>query len=311
MIAHAKQPKLNYKKLEPHPLGARFPMMDEKDYLRLKQSIKDNGFDQKQPIILFEGKILDGNNRYTACAEVRGSSPAFTVFEGTYGEAIELVIMKNLARRNLNPSQSAAIGAELVEDMEKAETEAKAAAKAAKAAGKKADKVKVRGTGEKTARAAKIVGVSARSVAKAKALKENAPEAFEQVKAGAVKLNKASKKAEAKISEKTRHTDAFAAAKAHIEKLVSADFALIAEKKLKAKEVIKLSGCEKAEILRIQPLIEAGWSLSAALGYKSVQLSLAHPMREFIKRCIFQNGTISWSCKAEGKEFRADIIEIK
>jgi hypothetical protein len=304
-------PKLNYKKLVPHPLGALLPPMADPEYDKLKEDLKKHGYDKKKPIILFEDKILDGNNRYTACAGIRGVEPVFEVFEGTVKEAVELVVRNNLARRNLNPSQSAAIGADLVEAMEEAELEAKAAAKAAKQAGKKAEKVKVRGTGEKTARAAKVVGVSARSVAKAKALKAADPKQFAKVKKGELKLNSAAKKAEAKISEKARQTEEFAKAKAHLEKIISADFAHTAENKLKSKDFIHLSGLEKAEIIRIQPLIEAGWTLSASLGYKSVQLSPVHPMRQFINRCIAQNGSFSWTCKVEGKEFRADIIEIK
>ena len=52
-------------KYENHPLADIFPMMEEKDLKALADDIKANG--QRESGLLYEGKILDGRNRYAAC----------------------------------------------------------------------------------------------------------------------------------------------------------------------------------------------------------------------------------------------------
>lgn len=301
-----KQPALsiNLKKLEPHPLGAMFPPMGDEEYDRLIASMKERGFDSDQKIVLFEGKILDGNNRYTGARKAR-VEPLFTEFKGTPIEAMSYVVGKNLARRNLTPSQSAALGAELVEMMDKAEKAVrdaeKAAAKEAKKAGKEpAKKEKKKAQGRKTARAAKVVNVSERSVAAAAALKKSDPAEFEAVKTGSKRLHGAQTAAERKSEE-------FARAKEILEKAIDADFALLAEKSLPAKDVVRMSELDSSEIKRIKPLIESGWKLKPALGYKSTSLQLVHPMRSFIDRAVANGGQLSWEAEAYGKKFTVEI----
>lgn len=311
----SKQPELNLKKLQPHPLGAMFPPMGDEAYAQLKSSLKTRGFDADEAIVLFEGGILDGNHRYTACKATR-VEPQFTKFKGDYGDAVEYVIGKNLGRRHLTLSQSAALGAELIEKMEAAEAAEKAAAKeaakAAKAAGKKPEAPKRKpAKGTKAARAAKAVGASTRNVAKARALKKSDPEKFEAVKAGKEKLGPAAKEDQKKQSAADKAGDAFAAAKQRIRE-VDEKLALDAENKLTAKEVISLSLLTAAEMNRIKPLIEAGWKLKAALGYQSTNLGLAHPLRAYIDRCMAQNGTFGpYTIEAYGKSYVVNIDEQK
>ena len=52
-------------KLEPHDLSKLFPPISDEDFNRLAADIKLNGL--HQPIVRYQGKILDGNNRYRAC----------------------------------------------------------------------------------------------------------------------------------------------------------------------------------------------------------------------------------------------------
>ena len=87
-----------------------FPLMGEDDRKRLKSDIERNGYDKSQPVVLYQGKVLDGINRCEICAEL-GVEPVTREFNGTETEAIEFVIRTN-KRRNLTSSQWAAIAAE-------------------------------------------------------------------------------------------------------------------------------------------------------------------------------------------------------
>lgn len=56
-------------KYEFHPLAKSLPLMHEPDFSEFVQDIKENG--QLLPIGIFEGKILDGRNRYLACQKLK------------------------------------------------------------------------------------------------------------------------------------------------------------------------------------------------------------------------------------------------
>lgn len=84
--------------------------MLSEDYERLKNDIKTNGFDPKQPIYLYEDAILDGYNRQQVCDEL-GVRAFYEDFIGSNIEAINFVMRTN-KRRNLTSSQWAAIAVE-------------------------------------------------------------------------------------------------------------------------------------------------------------------------------------------------------
>jgi len=87
-----------------HPLCKLFPPMVADQYNTLADDIRANG--QFEPIILFEGMILDGRHRYKACINI-GIEPKFKEFDGT--DALAYVISQNLSRRHLDESQRALI----------------------------------------------------------------------------------------------------------------------------------------------------------------------------------------------------------
>ena len=89
--------------IEQHPLGKMYPVMTGPDFLALKNSINSVGL--LDPIIMHEGKCLDGWNRLRACMEL-GIEPATAEFKGE--NALEFVVGKN-ARRNLTTGQKAII----------------------------------------------------------------------------------------------------------------------------------------------------------------------------------------------------------
>jgi N6-adenosine-specific RNA methylase IME4/ParB-like chromosome segregation protein Spo0J len=90
--------------LEAHPAAGLFPMMDEQRHAELVADIREHGL--LVPIVLCEGKILDGRNRYRACLEL-GVESETCLFDGTNTEAINYVWSANFHRRHLTSSQAA------------------------------------------------------------------------------------------------------------------------------------------------------------------------------------------------------------
>ena len=90
-------------KLEQHPLSRAFPGMAEEEFQDLVNDINSHG--QREPGVLYEGKVLDGWHRYLAC-EKAGIPFAHEELEGL--DPVAYVVLKNLRRRHLNASQRAA-----------------------------------------------------------------------------------------------------------------------------------------------------------------------------------------------------------
>ena len=67
-------------KYERHQLSASWPDMAEEDFVALKDSIAYSGL--IEPITLFEGQILDGWHRYSACIQTE-TAPKFEEFLGS------------------------------------------------------------------------------------------------------------------------------------------------------------------------------------------------------------------------------------
>lgn len=193
-----------------------FPEAKHEDYQRLKQDIEQNGFDESQPIMLYQGDILDGWNRQKACDEL-GVKPEYQRFQGTDAEAIAYMMRTN-KRRNLNSGQWATIAVEaeeLVNAIKKhveAESNRKRqlSAEGNKNAKKTIDDEKQSGqkivptvkadqkaTGkieDKAAhKTAELFSTNRTYVNQAAKLKAEAPQVFEQVKAGTMRMTDAAK----------------------------------------------------------------------------------------------------------------------
>jgi hypothetical protein len=100
-------------KYPPHPIADIFPMLDptSAEFLALVEDIKEN--DLREPIVIYEDKILDGRNRYLAL-EISGREIKDTHFKKYYGtDPIGFVLSANLHRRHLNESQRAMVGAKM------------------------------------------------------------------------------------------------------------------------------------------------------------------------------------------------------
>lgn len=89
---------------ELHPLCTLFPRVVGAEFDALREDIKTNGL--RQAIVLHDGMILDGGNRYRACIEA-GVEPTYVPFTG--GNLVSFVLSANLHRRHLKEGQQAAI----------------------------------------------------------------------------------------------------------------------------------------------------------------------------------------------------------
>jgi hypothetical protein len=136
--------------LEIHPLALAFPEYRKEDFEKLTNDIRNQGL--RQPITLFEGRVLDGRNRVEAMKKAGKIS-----FEGTFEEARAYVVSMNDIRRHLTTSQRAAVAAELA------------------TLPRGGDRSKPQNCGLPTRDAAKQLKVSPRSVETAKAVKKADP----------------------------------------------------------------------------------------------------------------------------------------
>lgn len=150
-----------------HPLADIFPMIAEADLKVLAADIAANG--QVDPILLLDGKVLDGRNRQAACA-LAGIEPHYTDFGGA--DPVSFVLSKNLHRRHLSESQRA-MAAAMIVDWERGINQTTAGAANLQAR-----------------RAAEKLSISERSVFSAKRIREHgAPELIEAIRSGKVAVH--------------------------------------------------------------------------------------------------------------------------
>lgn len=95
--------------LEIHPAAEIFPMMSGGDLTALKDDIRQNG--QRERIVMFDDKVLDGRNRYRACQEL-DIEPEVCELESC-PDPVAYVLSLNLHRRHLTEGQRAAVAAKI------------------------------------------------------------------------------------------------------------------------------------------------------------------------------------------------------
>ena len=91
-----------------HDLANVFPLIEGDEFAGLVADIGKQGL--LEAIVLLDGKILDGRNRYRACLEA-GVEPHFEEFDGE--DPVAFVVSKNVARRHLDESQRALAAARI------------------------------------------------------------------------------------------------------------------------------------------------------------------------------------------------------
>ncbi len=174
--------------LQQHPLSAAFPAMSDEDFAALKDDIEVNG--QREPVMIFEGMVLDGWHRYRACLDLGLKPQHFTFPEGD--DPVAFVKGANLHRRHLTASQRAI--AEVALHQWAPAGKPKAAANAAAAAGLPAT----------TDSMAKDANVSPRMIRDAKVVHKAG--LSEPVRDGAMTLEKAAAVARGKPTKPKKTT---------------------------------------------------------------------------------------------------------
>ena len=175
--------------LEHHEIAQIFPMMGEEEFSALVADIRRNGL--RTPVVLYEGKILDGRNRYRACLEA-GTESETTEYEGN--NPVGYIVSVNLHRRHLSSSQLAACAVEAEALMERLEAEAR------ERQGARTDIKELfpeSKAGQARDTAAALFGTNPHYIQDAKKIRAEAPEAFKQVKAG--------KKTISQVNREIRH----------------------------------------------------------------------------------------------------------
>lgn len=162
---------------EHHEIASIFPLFAGSELEALTQDIKTHGL--REAIWLYEGKILDGRNRYLACG-LAGVMPSFRQYEGV--DPVGFVVSLNLHRRHLNESQRGMVTANiarLAHGVKKHKTDEDAQICASPI--------------PTQTEAAQMLNVSRRTVQHARAVQdEGAPELIEQVVRGNVAVSAAS-----------------------------------------------------------------------------------------------------------------------
>ena len=155
--------------MEFQELANIFPMMEDAKFDDFCQDILASGL--REPITTFQGKILDGRNRYNACLKV-GIKPEYQEWNGE-GDPLPFVLSKNLHRRHLNETQRAIV-----------------AEKLANMPAHRPDKSANLPTYSQDV-AAKLLNVSVRTIGNVRKAKKVAPQFVKQMESGKMTANQA------------------------------------------------------------------------------------------------------------------------
>ena len=181
----AKKKKQATKEYEIHPAALAFPEMGTSAFEALKKSIKENGL--HHPIVLHEGKIIDGKHRYKACLEL-GIEPKTETWDGK-GSLTDFISDMNINRRDVTKNQRYAIALKLKNSYAK---EAKERQRLSKGRGKKGSCTEHKPIDARKM-ACRKAGVSEHSLSAVQTLHEKARDLFDAVFDGYMALSKAMK----------------------------------------------------------------------------------------------------------------------
>jgi hypothetical protein len=166
-----------------HPAANLFPLMPDDELQTLAHDIKANGL--RNPIIIVNGKVLDGRNRLLAC-KLAGVRPEFQPRNAErLGSPVTWVLSQNLHRRQLTATQRAFVAVE---------AEKLFAVEAKERQGARTDikaKLPEGSKGQARDKAAGACDVSPRYVQDAKKIAAKSPETAAAAKTGTISMAEA------------------------------------------------------------------------------------------------------------------------
>ena len=169
--------------LQFHPIANVFPLIEGEEFKALVEDIREHGV--LEPIWLYEGKILDGRNRYRAYQAAfpdTDEDPPFR--EYLDDKPVEFVVSLNLKRRHLSESQRAMVAADI----------------ATLTQGARTDLASIEAMSQP--QAAELLNVSRSSVQRATTVRDHgAPELQQAVRRGDVKVSVAAEVAKLSAEE--------------------------------------------------------------------------------------------------------------
>jgi ParB-like chromosome segregation protein Spo0J len=184
-------------RVEYHEAANIFPLMFGAEFEELKADIKERGL--IEAIWLYDGKIIDGRNRYRACV-AEGVTPSFREWDGR-GSLVSFVVSLNLKRRHLTSSQRAVIAEAALPLYEAEAKERQGTRTDLPTSVKKLPKVD---TGKAASAAAKDFGTNRQYIADVKKIKNAAPAEVEKIKTGEKTISQIKKEINEKLSDVMR-----------------------------------------------------------------------------------------------------------
>jgi len=182
-----------------HPVANIFPMMSAEEFGALKVDIAANGL--REPIWLHAGQIIDGRNRYQACAAI-GVKPEFRQWSGQ-GDLVGFVVSLNLKRRQLTSSQLAVVALEIEKYLAAEAQQKEQARKTTFQKFEKSDLPPVHAAEQ----AAAIVGTNRQYVSDAKKIEKQAPDLLEKVRNGSASITDAKRELKERDREEKREAN--------------------------------------------------------------------------------------------------------
>ena len=176
--------------MQNHEYSDIFPLIPQSELKDLADDILENGL--RHPILLYNGKILDGRNRYLACKSI-GVIPKTKDFEGTDSDALNLVWSENFHRRHLDKSQASICIVEKQSLVDRFRAEAKEAQRESALLNQPQNSQKIdhsertyreKNESKSSAKIAKLAGTNRQYISDAQKIVKESPKLAEEIKSG-------------------------------------------------------------------------------------------------------------------------------
>lgn len=199
-----------------HAAAALFPLLSGDEFRELVADVRERGL--LNPIVMHDGKVLDGRNRLAACM-AGGVAPRFIEWVDPGCGPVAWVISQNLHRRHLSASQRAVIALDALPLFEQE------ARKRMSAGGKGVQQVEPLKARDQAAGA---FGVNHAYVSDAKAIAAKSPALVDRIRDGEMTITQAKRELKEQAREERREMNREAIAQADVrEAVVVAKYATI------------------------------------------------------------------------------------